>query len=89
MRQSLFQFDDCLGGGKAKALAAAAGLKRVFPGVVRLDANQYVGFIDVGCLLVCRIQLVMFCLSLCQGMRSVLLVSSILQEVVFCQCCCH
>jgi ubiquitin-like modifier-activating enzyme ATG7 len=33
VRQSLFQFDDCLGGGKAKAVAAADGLKRVFPEV--------------------------------------------------------
>ena len=34
VRQSLFQFDDCLNGGKPKALAAADGLKKIFPEVV-------------------------------------------------------
>eukprot|EP01135_Chromosphaera_perkinsii_P002803 Nk52_evm12s227 gene=Nk52_evmTU12s227 len=37
VRQSLFEFDDCMGGegggGKAKAVAAAESLKRIFPGV--------------------------------------------------------
>ena len=32
-RQSLFEFSDCLDGGKPKAEAAAANLARVFPGV--------------------------------------------------------
>lgn len=34
VRQPLFEFDDCLDGGKPKAEAAAAALKRVFPGMV-------------------------------------------------------
>ena len=34
VRQSLFQFDDCVKGGKPKAEAAAESLKRIFPGVV-------------------------------------------------------
>ncbi|KAF8317660.1 E1-like protein-activating [Clavulina sp. PMI_390] len=33
VRQPLFEFDDCLDGGKPKAEAAAAALKRIFPGV--------------------------------------------------------
>ena len=33
VRQSLFEFADCLDGGKPKAEAAAANLARVFPGV--------------------------------------------------------
>ena len=34
VRQSLFEYADCLDGGKPKAEAAAAALKRIFPGVV-------------------------------------------------------
>ncbi len=34
VRQPLFEFADCLDGGKPKAEAAAAALKRIFPGVV-------------------------------------------------------
>lgn len=34
VRQSLFTFEDCLNGGKAKAQAAADALRRIFPGVV-------------------------------------------------------
>lgn len=34
VRQPLFEFEDCLEGGKPKAEAAAAALKRIFPGVV-------------------------------------------------------
>ena len=34
-RQTLFQFEDCLNGGKQKAQAAADAMKRIFPGVVR------------------------------------------------------
>lgn len=34
VRQTLFNFDDCLKGGKKKAVAAAEALKRIFPGVV-------------------------------------------------------
>ena len=34
VRQSLFEYADCLDGGKPKAAAAAAALKRIFPGVV-------------------------------------------------------
>ena len=33
-RQSLFQFDDCINGGKPKAQTAAEQLKKIFPGVV-------------------------------------------------------
>jgi len=33
VRQSLFVFEDCLNGGKPKAVAAAAHLKKIFPGV--------------------------------------------------------
>ena len=33
VRQSLFEFGDCLGGGKPKAEAAAEALRRIFPGV--------------------------------------------------------
>lgn len=34
VRQSLFEYADCLDGGKPKAQAAAAALRRIFPGVV-------------------------------------------------------
>lgn len=33
VRQSLFNFDDCLGGGQPKAAAAAAAVGQIFPGV--------------------------------------------------------
>lgn len=33
VRQPLFEFDDCVGGGKPKAETAAAMLKRIYPGV--------------------------------------------------------
>ncbi|ROT41222.1 E1-like protein-activating [Sodiomyces alkalinus F11] len=33
VRQPLFEFDDCLGGGKHKAPQAAAALRRIYPGV--------------------------------------------------------
>ncbi|KJZ73174.1 Ubiquitin-like modifier-activating enzyme atg-7 [Hirsutella minnesotensis 3608] len=33
VRQPLFEFDDCLEGGKPKAASAAAMLKRIYPGV--------------------------------------------------------
>ena len=33
-RQTLFQFEDCLDGGKRKAQAAADAMRRIFPGVV-------------------------------------------------------
>ncbi|KAH9825098.1 hypothetical protein DFH28DRAFT_1091498 [Melampsora americana] len=33
VRQPLFEFDDCLEGGKPKAACAAASLKRIYPGV--------------------------------------------------------
>lgn len=35
VRQPLYEFEDCLSGGKAKALAAVDRLKKIFPGVVR------------------------------------------------------
>ena len=34
VRQPLFEFEDSLEGGKPKAAAAAAALKRIYPGVV-------------------------------------------------------
>lgn len=34
VRQSLFQFEDCLGGGKPKAETAAERLKQIFPSAV-------------------------------------------------------
>ncbi|KFA66998.1 hypothetical protein S40285_06253 [Stachybotrys chlorohalonatus IBT 40285] len=38
VRQPLFEFDDCVGGGKPKAPQAAAMLKRIYPGV---DSEGY------------------------------------------------
>lgn len=35
VRQALYEFEDCLSGGKTKALAAANRLRKIFPGVVR------------------------------------------------------
>jgi ubiquitin-like modifier-activating enzyme ATG7 len=35
VRQPLFEFEDCLNGGKPKAECAAGHLKRIFPGIVR------------------------------------------------------
>jgi ubiquitin-like modifier-activating enzyme ATG7 len=34
VRQPLFDFEDCLNGGKPKAQCAADKLKKIFPGVV-------------------------------------------------------
>ena len=34
VRQSLFEFEDSLGGGKPKAQTAAEQLRKIFPGVV-------------------------------------------------------
>ena len=34
VRQPLFEFNDCLNGGKPKAECAAESLKKIFPGVV-------------------------------------------------------
>lgn len=34
VRQPLYEFEDCLAGGKPKALAAADRLQKIFPGVV-------------------------------------------------------
>ena len=36
VRQPLFEFEDCLNGGKPKAACAADRLKKIFPGVVRI-----------------------------------------------------
>jgi hypothetical protein len=35
VRQPLFEFADCLEGGKPKAACAAESLKKIFPGMVR------------------------------------------------------
>jgi hypothetical protein len=37
VRQPLFEFEDCLHGGKPKAACAAERLKKIYPGVVRPD----------------------------------------------------
>lgn len=39
VRQTLFNFEDCLNGGKPKAQAAADALKRIFPSVVSLSTS--------------------------------------------------
>jgi len=39
VRQSLFNYEDCLDGGKPKAQAAAEALKRIFPGVTSEGHN--------------------------------------------------
>ena len=39
MRQSLFNFEDCLEGGKYKAAAAADMLQKIFPGVNAVGVN--------------------------------------------------
>ena len=41
VRQSLFIFEDSLNGGKAKAVAAAQALKRIFPGIVSALCKLY------------------------------------------------
>ena len=38
VRQPLFDFEDCLNGGKPKAACAAEKLKKIFPGVVSTTA---------------------------------------------------
>ncbi|KAJ1547707.1 Autophagy protein 7 [Nowakowskiella sp. JEL0078] len=40
VRQPLFEFNDCLDGGKQKAVAAAESLKKIFPGVCK-NAKGY------------------------------------------------
>ncbi|MGH0172619.1 UNVERIFIED_CONTAM: hypothetical protein FKN15_002950, partial [Acipenser sinensis] len=35
VRQPLYEFEDCLSGGKSKALAAVERLNKIFPGVIR------------------------------------------------------
>ncbi|KAG8556875.1 hypothetical protein GDO81_018240 [Engystomops pustulosus] len=40
VRQPLYEFEDCLGGGKSKALAAAEKLQRIFPGVTAKGFNM-------------------------------------------------
>ncbi|KAG9483645.1 hypothetical protein GDO78_009523, partial [Eleutherodactylus coqui] len=40
VRQPLYEFEDCLGGGKSKALAAAEKLQRIFPGVTAEGFNM-------------------------------------------------
>lgn len=39
VRQPLFEFEDCLDGGKPKAQCAADRLKKIFPGVVRSSSS--------------------------------------------------
>lgn len=41
VRQPLFEFEDCLNGGKPKAECAAAALKKIYPGVVRPETRDY------------------------------------------------
>ena len=45
VRQSLFDFEDCLNGGKPKAEAAAQMLTKVFPGVNTEGYSEYYQFI--------------------------------------------
>lgn len=45
MRQPLFNFEDCLEGGKPKAEAAATALKRIYPGVVRTSIALAIMFL--------------------------------------------
>lgn len=40
VRQPLFEFEDCLDGGKPKAQCAADRLKKIFPGVVRSSSSR-------------------------------------------------
>ena len=40
VRQPLFEFEDCLNGGKPKAECAAASLKRIYPGIVSFFHNH-------------------------------------------------
>lgn len=40
VRQPLYEFEDCLGGGKSKALAAAEKLEKIFPGVTAKGFNM-------------------------------------------------
>uniref|UniRef100_A0A671K9P9 Ubiquitin-like modifier-activating enzyme ATG7 n=1 Tax=Sinocyclocheilus anshuiensis TaxID=1608454 RepID=A0A671K9P9_9TELE len=40
VRQPLYEFEDCLSGGKAKALAAVDRLKKIFPGVIAEGYNM-------------------------------------------------
>ncbi|XP_053324577.1 ubiquitin-like modifier-activating enzyme ATG7 [Spea bombifrons] len=40
VRQPLYEFEDCLGGGTSKALAAAAKLQKIFPGVTSNGFNM-------------------------------------------------
>ena len=39
VRQSLFNFEDSLQGGKHKAQAASEAVKKIFPGVVSVHVN--------------------------------------------------
>lgn len=41
VRQPLFDFEDCLNGGKPKAACAAEKLKKIFPGVVRTSFRAH------------------------------------------------
>lgn len=50
VRQPLFEFEDCLDGGKPKAQCAADRLKMIFPGVVGgLQASECVPLIPFLC----------------------------------------
>jgi hypothetical protein len=40
VRQPLFDFEDCLDGGKPKAQCAADKLKKIFPGVVSTESQD-------------------------------------------------
>lgn len=65
VRQPLYEFEDCLGGGKSKALAAADRLQKIFPGVVSKTIQPDLIFTilkglrsPVGCLLASKASLV-------------------------------
>ncbi|CAG07052.1 unnamed protein product [Tetraodon nigroviridis] len=40
VRQPLYEFEDCLGGGKSKAMAAVERLTKIFPGVSAVGYNM-------------------------------------------------
>lgn len=49
VRQPLYEFEDCLGGGKSKALAAVERLTKIFPGVVSERSPHVVYHLKASC----------------------------------------
>ena len=67
VRQPLFEFTDCLEGGKPKAQCAADALKRIFPGVVCSYAHLQSQYLISTCN---RTQLACHSVYPCQGILS-------------------